>query len=199
VLPETSAGITTAVKTGRIPWSELYAARREAEARFGTLFRLPVRPRILRVAAGVIEPGTSVLDVGAGDRRAGDRLAALVPGVVYRSMDPDPRGAHDFADLAEAPHDFDAALLLEVLEHLELEDGLELLREIREHVKPGGWLVVSTPNVAHPRAYLRDATHRTPYAHDELAGVLSWPASGSSSSSACITPPGSRAGSDAGF
>jgi hypothetical protein len=33
-------------------------------------------------------------------------------------------------------------------------------------------LVLSTPNVFHPPAYLRDVTHRTPLCYDELAGLV---------------------------
>jgi 2-polyprenyl-3-methyl-5-hydroxy-6-metoxy-1,4-benzoquinol methylase len=158
--------------TPGLPWSEIHAARRDAERRFGTLFRLPVRARIHREIAGRLAAGSRVLDVGAGDRRTGERLASLVPGLDYRSADVDPAGGHDFASLEDAPADFDAVLLLEVVEHLELEDALALLRVARGRLRPGGLLAVSTPNVAHPWAYLRDATHRTPFAHDELAGVL---------------------------
>jgi 2-polyprenyl-3-methyl-5-hydroxy-6-metoxy-1,4-benzoquinol methylase len=153
-------------------WSEIHAARRAAAARFGPLFRLPVRTRIHREAARVLGHGASVLDVGAGDRRVRDRLAALVPDLRYASLDPDPAGGHDHASLEGAAEAYDAILLLEVLEHLPLGDGLALLRRLHERLRPGGLLVASTPNVAHPWAYLRDATHVTPYAHDELAGVL---------------------------
>ena len=37
---------------------------------------------------------------------------------------------------------------------------------------PEGALVVSTPNVFCPGRFLRDATHVTPYAWDELGGAL---------------------------
>ena len=40
---------------------------------------------------------------------------------------------------------FDAALLLEILEHLYYSDGL--MRELRRVVKPGGVLVATTPNL----------------------------------------------------
>ena len=154
-------------------WSDLYAARRAAAERFDSLFRLPLRKRIHREAARDLPHGARVLDVGAGDRRVGERLAALRPDLAYESVDVDPAGGHDHASLADAPPGYDGALLLEVIEHLSLPDGLALLREIRGRLRPGGVLVVSTPNIGHPWAYLRDATHVTPYAHDELAGVLS--------------------------
>lgn len=39
---------------------------------------------------------------------------------------------------------FDGALLLEVIEHL--EDPSDALRRLRRLLKPGGWLILSTPN-----------------------------------------------------
>jgi SAM-dependent methyltransferase len=156
------------VKHDALPWSDLYVARRAAAKRFGSVFSLPVRPRANRVAARHLAPGARVLDVGAGDRRAGERLK----GLDYLSCDVDPAGGHDFASVDDAPGDLDGALLFEVIEHLPLEDGLVLLRGIHDRLRPGGTLIVTTPNIAHPWAYLRDATHVTPYAHDELAGVL---------------------------
>jgi hypothetical protein len=40
-------------------------------------------------------------------------------------------------------------------------------------LRPGGRLVLSTPNTFYPPAWLRDATHRTPLCYDELAGLVS--------------------------
>ncbi|MCI4361388.1 MAG: class I SAM-dependent methyltransferase [Thermoplasmata archaeon] len=49
--------------------------------------------------------------------------------------------------LASLPTDFDQILFVEVLEHL-LVNPLLLFREIRLHLKPGGRLFLTTPNVA---------------------------------------------------
>ena len=114
-----------------VSWGALYEARRAAASRFGTLFQLPVRARILREVVPRLSPGARVLDVGAGDRRVRDRLASHVSGLEYVSVDPDPSGEHDFASIDEAPSGFDAVLLLEVIEHLTVEDGLGLLGAIR--------------------------------------------------------------------
>jgi SAM-dependent methyltransferase len=155
-----------------VPWSEMHDARRAAANRFGPVFSLPVRRRAHREAARHLAAGARVLDVGAGDRRAGARLAGLVSGLEYLSCDVDPAGGHDFASVEDAPSGLDGALLLEVIEHLSLDEGLALLRLLRDRLRPGGVIVATTPNVAHPWAYLRDASHVTPYAHDELSGVL---------------------------
>jgi hypothetical protein len=36
----------------------------------------------------------------------------------------------------------------------------------------GGAIALTTPNVYYPPAFLRDATHRTPFCYDELGGLL---------------------------
>ena len=43
--------------TPGLPWSEIHAARRDAERRFGSLFRLPVRARIHREIASCLATG----------------------------------------------------------------------------------------------------------------------------------------------
>ena len=152
-------------------WAELYAARREAASRWPDVFRLPVRRTPGRVVAAACRSGAAVLDVGAGERRLEQTLAQRAPGVVYRSMDIDRATTQDYHDLGDVPEPVDLVALLEVIEHLPLEAGLELLRSVRRCLKPGGVLVVSTPAIHTPGRFLRDATHVTPYAHDELAGA----------------------------
>jgi len=42
----------------------------------------------------------------------------------------------------------DALVLVDVLEHFQLEDGLEFLRESRRVVRPEGRLIIQTPNAS---------------------------------------------------
>lgn len=111
-----------------------------------------------------VRPGLRVLDVGCGDgsrygedlARAGVRLHGVdVSGIAVaearrRGLDAS-RAALDeplpFADGA-----FDAAICLEVLEHL--VDPEFAAREIRRVLHPGGALLVSVPNTAHWRTRL---------------------------------------------
>jgi hypothetical protein len=51
-------------------------------------------------------------------------------------------------------------------------EALELLGGIFELLEPGGVLIMSTPNVAHPTHYFRDPTHVRPYSHEGLGGML---------------------------
>ena len=93
-------------------------------------------------------------------------------GINYKSMDVDRKQFHDYHSLDEIEESFDAILLFEVIEHLDLEEGIELIRKIYSLLTPGGKLFLTTPNLYHPHRYW-DCHHKTPYRYDELGGLLS--------------------------
>ena len=151
-------------------WSRLNEARRAIRARWPTIWRLPVIPRSMRHAAGRIRPGERVLDIGASDGRFGRRLAQ---GVVYETLDTDPQVRADWRRLDDPPAGaFDAVACFETVEHLTLDEACALFAAAARVLRPGGRLYVSTPNIHHPWAYLRSATHRTPFCYDELGGLI---------------------------
>jgi SAM-dependent methyltransferase len=155
----------------QVSWSGLYEKRREVSARYPSVYSLPTVRRAARLAEARLVPGIRILEVGPGTNPRGEKFAASVEGGTAVSVDPDPaRG--DAPDLAAVEGTFGLALLLEVIEHLPLDRAIELLRGIHDRLDPGGVLVVSTPNVYCPGRFLRDATHVTPFAFDELGGVL---------------------------
>jgi hypothetical protein len=149
-------------------WGEQFAARRTVQARYKTVWRVPIVRKLAQVIDEHVAQDARVLDVGAGERNG----RALVPGRAYESLDPDPHTEHDHRDLAQVEGRYGGILFLEVIEHLGPEEALDTLKRLRELLDPGGVLIVSTPNTFHPPAYLRDATHRTPFCYDELGGVL---------------------------
>ena len=155
-----------------LSWSELYRHRRDAAARFGPIFNLPIAKRARDILAAHVHAGQSVLEVGAGDRLMGRFLSERHAGLEYRSLDPDPAGVHDYRDLSGVHRTFDCIFAFEVVEHLELSEIPGWLTSLSELVVPGGSVLLSTPNTYYPPAYLRDATHRTPLCYDELAGLL---------------------------
>ena len=87
-------------------------------------------------------------------------------------MDIDREQVHDFYTLDEIQESFDVVFLFEVIEHLDLKEGIRLLKRIHGLLNPGGRLILTTPNVFNPNRYWRDATHRVAYCYDELAGLL---------------------------
>lgn len=156
--------------SGGLSWSRLNEARRAVRARWPTIWRLPVIPRSMRHAASAIRPPERVLDVGASDGRFGRRLGQ---GVVYETLDPDPEVRADhrsFADVQDAA--YDVVTCFETLEHLTLGEACDLLTGAARVLRPGGRLFLSTPNIHHPWAYLRSATHVTPFCYDELGALI---------------------------
>jgi SAM-dependent methyltransferase len=87
-------------------------------------------------------------------------------------MDVDPAYPHDYSSFEEIQETFDMVLLFEVIEHLSLEEGRELVSKIYRVLNPGGKVILTTPNVHTPGQYWKDATHLTPYHFDELGGLF---------------------------
>ncbi|MGW2631301.1 class I SAM-dependent methyltransferase [Streptomyces chattanoogensis] len=130
-----------------------------AGERTGVVRPLPARPRyrrqLRRIGAG------RVLDIGCGP---GDTLAGCAPGSV--GIDHDPRSVHTCrargltAYTADAflaspharPGAFDALLCAHVLEHLDDEQVEGLLRAYLPYVRPGGGVLLITPQEAGHRA-----------------------------------------------
>lgn len=153
-------------------WSQLYAHRRAISRRFGKIFSLPIVKRVNDVIRGEIRPQGNILEVGAGERGLLRRIQQWGVPVVYRSMDVDPWTKHDYRNLDHVDERFDVVVSLEVIEHLPFDQIQPWLTQLASLIRPGGRLVLSTPNTYYPPAYLRDATHCTPLCYDELGGLV---------------------------
>lgn len=114
-----------------------------------------------RVGALALAPGASILDAPCG---TGDLAAALRDrGYTVSAADLDPAaaarlpGSFRLADLTQRlpwpDASFDAVLSVEGIEHL--ENPFAYLREIHRVLKPGGTLVLTTPNIASVRSRVR--------------------------------------------
>lgn len=106
-------------------------------------------------AVSVVPPGSTLLEIGAGQGGIGARLALTYQ---YTGCEPDPRSAAlarlriqasggrfvhgPETDLA-AQERFAAVGAFEVLEHI--EDDLEALHRWVGRLVPGGWLILSVP------------------------------------------------------
>ena len=155
-----------------ISWSQLYEKRRRVEERFGKIWSLRVRRRYLDLVLENCQNGQVYLEIGAGQRRLSQHLFEHVPESVYKSMDVDARQTHDYYSLEDIEETFDRIFMFEVIEHLPMAEGLDMLCRLHQLLNDGGKLLMTTPNVWYPPAYLRDATHRTPYAYDELGALV---------------------------
>ena len=113
-----------------------------------------------------------ILDVGASDKRMQKKVKDIYPDIYYKSMDIDRTVPHDFYSLDAIDEQFDLIIMFEVIEHLELEQGIEMLAKLRELLVAGGTFIISTPNVYHPHEFMQTVTHKTAYSYEELGGIV---------------------------
>ena len=169
---DVQAGLLSGSQEGEVAWSVLYRNRVEARRRLGDIWDLPVVKRYFDRIVANLSSHSRVLEVGAGSRGLAARLSGAFPQVVYRSMDIDRTNDHDYYDLATITERFDVIVLIEVIEHLGLSEGIDLLKRLKGFLDPGGTIILTTPNVLHPTRYWGDCTHKTFYRYDEIAGIL---------------------------
>lgn len=69
---------------------------------------------------------------------------------------------------------YDAILMLDVLEHLELEYSIALTQEAHKHLNPNGVLIIQVPNALSPMSPIRygDLTHKRAYTVTSLEQLL---------------------------
>ena len=156
----------------KISWSRLFEHRDKIHERYPDIWDLKILRKRFPLMLEMIRDGESVLDMGASNRNLEGRLKHHFPRLIYKSMDIDRNQFHDFYSLEEIRERFDVVFLFEVIEHLDLEEGVRLLKRIYDLLNPGGRLILTTPNVFNPSRYWRDATHKVAYCYDELAGLL---------------------------
>jgi SAM-dependent methyltransferase len=120
----------------------------------------PIYVRKLRWVDQAIEKipkSAKILDVGAGEGALVERY--LERGWSILGVDSAYESPHvKRADLLSLPFDsgaFDAALCLDVLEHVELLDQPKALLEIARVLRPGGTFLMSVPNLAHLHSRIR--------------------------------------------
>ncbi|NUN52853.1 MAG: methyltransferase domain-containing protein, partial [Planctomycetaceae bacterium] len=135
-----------------------------------SVFDLPLARRASDLVLAEVGPGMRVLEAGAGDRRFRERVEAA--GASYASADPDPAHPHEWRDIGEAVGPFDLLFALELVEHFTPEEALAFLRRAGDLLRPGGRILVGTPDVFTPGRWHRDAGHRTPFSPWELGGFI---------------------------
>jgi SAM-dependent methyltransferase len=154
-------------------WSGLYGSRQSVLREFPSIWRLPVVKKELDRLVPNVKSGASVLEIGAGDRRFRDKLRSIVGDFDYKSMDIDTDTEQDYYSVADIEGKYDLIYMFELIEHLSVEDGFGLLRKCAGLLKPGGRILIGTPNLYHPHRYFGDVTHVTPYKYEELGALMS--------------------------
>lgn len=160
----------SSIETG---WSLFFEQQKTVRKRFGPIWAVPIRKRHTSILLERLKPGISVLEIGAYDRNILNKINLDSMNVDYRSLDRDDNLPHDYYDLGAVDRSFDQVWMFEVIEHLDLADACELLEKIHHLLKPGGLLVLSTPNSHHPHRF-REPHHLTPFKFDNLGGLLAF-------------------------
>ncbi len=155
-----------------LSWTNIFRNRADIHEIYPDIWDLKIVRKRLPFMLTYIKDGDKVLDIGASSRDLEMKIKKHRPQIVYKSMDIDREVVHDYYALDEIKEAFDVVFLFEVIEHLDLEEGLDMLKKIRLILKEGGYLILSTPNTFNPGRFWRDATHRVAYCYDELGGLL---------------------------
>lgn len=107
-----------------------------------------------------IQSARCVLDVGAGDLRLMKKFRAAGYQGEYHTQDIGNEYTYTYRDLSEIKIKYDAILCLDVIEHLNLNDGLTLVQQLSTLLTLGGTLILQTPNarcIRNPMGW--DITH----------------------------------------
>ena len=153
-------------------WGEQFGLREKVHDQYPEIWDLKIIRKRLPVMLKYLKDGESILEIGAFNRDLENRIRRHYRHVLYSSMDIDPAYPHDYASFEEIRERFDMVLLFEVIEHLGLEEGKEMIRQINGVLNPGGRVILTTPNIFKPGQYWKDATHRTPYHYADLGALF---------------------------
>jgi 2-polyprenyl-3-methyl-5-hydroxy-6-metoxy-1,4-benzoquinol methylase len=166
------AGFSKNREDSMIDWSKLINYRDHIHKRYPKIWDLKLIKRPSWLLKKHLRPGMRILDVGASDKRMQKRVKEVYPDILYKSMDIDRTISHDYYSLDAIDEQYDLIILFEVIEHLELGQGVELLNRLNERLVDGGKLIISTPNIFNPGRFWIDATHKTAYSYEELGGIV---------------------------
>jgi len=153
-------------------WGEQFQWREEVHHRYPEIWNLKIVRKRLPFILKYLEDGESVLEIGAFNRELGERIKKCYPNILYRSMDIDPTYPHDYFSLEEIRETFDVILLFEVIEHLTLEFGREMIAKVYQLLNSKGRIIITTPNIYTPGQYWKDVTHHVAYHYEELGAFL---------------------------
>ncbi len=160
----------------QIDWSSIKKGREDYIRRYKTgsvsILEFPIVRSGKEVLKNLIRPGDSLLDIGANDRNLEKFLAGNGTDAGYFSFDIDKTWPHDYHSLEEIDRIFNICVAFDMVEHVPLSELPDLFTRIHGLLAPGGYFIVTTPNVCHPVFFWRDCTHITPLRYDELGGLF---------------------------
>lgn len=156
-----------------LTYHRLQTGRKECSRRWGSIQALPIVPSAYeRCRALYAELGGPVLDVGAGVDKPLQHVLGIAP-PEYASLDNDPDGAFDYRRGEDIPagRAFRLIVANQFFEHLSIEQTFSVLGRLAAGLAPGGKLLITVPNIAHPNRFWA-VTHVTPWDYMSLCALL---------------------------
>jgi hypothetical protein len=128
---------------------------------------------VLEIIKRAVFDKSRLLDVGAGDLEVRNILQAQGFTGEYETLDVGTEFPYTYDSIVQVVEPVGAILLLDVLEHLPLRDGLALVQDCILRLPEGGVLVVQTPNGRCVRSpFTSDMTHVQSYNLPDLWAYL---------------------------
>jgi hypothetical protein len=120
-----------------------------------------------------VKNAASLLDVGAGDLRIQRKFRVAGFTGLYETVDPGGEHQHTYTSLDRVLRKYEAIICLDVIEHMPLREGLDLLQRMTTLLRPGGVPILQTPNARCIRNFLGwDMTHLHCYNAGDLWSYL---------------------------
>lgn len=146
-------------KKNNFEYGFYFDCRKECVQKFGSIEDLPIIKGPYEKIAEIYQSG-KVLDVGAGKEKPIQKSLNL-PDDLYFSFDNDPHGKFNYNSVEEIPDNelFSLITASQFFEHIPLQDSIDLVCILSNHLEKKGYLISTVPNIQHPVRQRADITH----------------------------------------
>ena len=129
-----------------------YWTRMKLREEFGKIGRIPAKRwcpseglnEIEKVYFNRIRESNSILEIGSGDNTLQKKFRQSGYEGAYHTMDISREFPHEFSDIKEIEGVYDAIVMLQVIEHMNLNEFGETLEVVESHLAPEGKVIIST-------------------------------------------------------
>ena len=121
---------------------------------------------LLTQAAGIADDDFLRIDGTTIEGRSAAEVLSDIEGCEFVCAD-----ANDYVAKVSGARTFDRIVLFDILEHMELDDAIQLLKGLRSILSKGGKVLLRMPNVSSPwgqRMFYGSFDHVTPYTPDRV-------------------------------
>jgi hypothetical protein len=153
-------------------WDELISCRDQIYERYPRIWDLKLIRKPSTLLKNYLHSRLRILEIDINEKKIPGKLETIRPDVIYTRINLDRELTFDSYLSDDAHKQLDFIILFEVIEQLEMEQGMELLNRLNKLLVNGGKLIISTPNIFNPVQVWKDADFRTAYSYEELGGII---------------------------